>query len=300
MTSPSIDCQKLSKRYGRASFYALKDLTLQVEPGEVYGFLGPNGAGKSTTIRTLLNFIQPTEGSASILGLDIVKDSVAIKAGLGYLSGEFSPYRKLTGRQFLEYMAELQPLKHKAFQESLIKDFDATLNQQLGTLSKGNRQKLGLIQALMHEPEVLILDEPTAGLDPLMQELFFKLIRQAQARGAAVFVSSHNFSEVLRMCDRVGFVREGKLVAEEQIADLQARAAHSFVITFSGKAPLKELRGISHADVTPTDDQHVRVKLQGELTPLFRVLAKHQVSRLDPEEANLEQEFLHFYEKDRP
>ncbi|HSX46253.1 MAG TPA: ABC transporter ATP-binding protein [Candidatus Saccharimonadia bacterium] len=297
MSEIAIDCQKLSKRYPHISHFALKDLSLSVKAGEVYGFLGPNGAGKSTTIRTLLNLLQPTSGHASILGLDIVKDSVAVKSKVGYLSGEFSPYRKLTGRQFLEYMAELQPLKNKACQKQLVDTFAANLNQPLETLSKGNKQKLGLIQAFMHEPEVLILDEPTSGLDPLMQEEFFKLVRAVQANGSAVFVSSHNFAEVLRMCDHVGFIREGELVAEESIALLQAKAAHSFIITFADKAPLAALKKVPKAAVTAHDDTHVRVQMRGELTPLFAVLAKHRVLKLDQEEANLEQEFLRYYTK---
>lgn len=293
----AIDCRKLSKRYHGSKVYALKGLTLQVHPGEVYGFLGPNGAGKSTTIRTLLNFIQPTEGSARIMGMDIVKKSVGVKHEIGYLSGEFSLYRKLTGRQFLDYMAELHPLKHREYLQHLVKIFEADLKPHLGTLSKGNRQKLGLLQAFMHEPSVIILDEPTSGLDPLMQEVFFGLIHEVKSKGATVFVSSHNLAEVLRMCDRVGFIREGKLIGEETIAKLQTRSAHTFVITFADPAPLAELKKLPGAKAVAHDKYHVRVEMQGELTPLFAILARHHVTRLDQEEANLEQEFLRYYSK---
>ena len=299
MSVIAIDCHNLGKRYGRSGPYALKDLSLHVRPGEVYGFLGPNGAGKSTTIRTLLNFIQPTSGHASIMGLDIVKQSVEVKRRVGYLSGEVSLYRKLTGRQFLSYMSELQPPKQPGYGKQLAETFEAELNRPLATLSKGNRQKIGLIEAFMHEPEVLILDEPTSGLDPLMQEEFFKLVRAAQAKGTAVFVSSHNFAEVLRMCDRVGFIREGELVAEESIASLQAKAAHSFLITFADKAPLAELKRLAKTEITSHDDHHVQVQMRGELTPLFAILAKHRVLKLDQAEANLEQEFLRFYHKEK-
>jgi len=295
MSAPAIDIKKLSKRYGRSDKYALKDLTLEVMPGEVYGFLGPNGAGKSTTIRTLLNFLQPASGGATVLGKDIVKDSLSIRAEVGYLSGEFSLYRKMSGHNFLEYMAELQPLKHDIYQKDLVARFDAPLDKTLETLSKGNKQKIGLIQAFMHEPRVLILDEPTSGLDPLMQEEFFKLIREVQAKGTAVFVSSHNLAEAFRMCDRVGFIRDGLLVGEETIADLQNKAAHAFIITFTQPAPLKELKALNNAIVTARNDTIVRVQLEGELSPLFNVVAKHKVSRFDPEEASLEQEFLRFY-----
>jgi ABC-2 type transport system ATP-binding protein len=295
MSNVTIDCQKLTKRYGRSDVYALHELSLQVQSGEVYGYLGPNGAGKSTTIRTLLNFIQPTSGNASILGLDIVKDSRKIKGQLGYLSGELSLYHRMTGNQFLDYMAALQPPKHLAYRKRLVGMFDVSLDQPLKTLSKGNKQKIGIIQAFMHEPRVLILDEPTSGLDPLMQEAFFSLVREVQDSGAAVFVSSHNFSEVTRMCDRVGFIRSGKLVGEESITALQARAAHNFVITFKDTAPLAELKKIPHATVKSRDERHVHVELQGELTPLFKVLAAYHVLRLDQQEADLEKEFLRFY-----
>lgn len=294
----AIDCQGLSKRYGLSKNYALKDLTIKVQPGEVYGFLGSNGAGKSTTIRTLLNFIQPSDGQASIMGLDIVKDSVAAKRKVGYLAGEVALYERMDGRQFLDYMAALQPLKDKSYLKKLTDIFGAQLDKPIGDLSKGNRQKIGLIQAFMHQPEVLILDEPTSGLDPLMQEAFFGLVRQVQSEGAAVFVSSHNFGEVLRMCDRVGFIRGGKLVAEESIAALQAKAAHSFVITFDGKAPVEDLKKVKGLKIVTQDGNHVGIEMHGELSPLFVVLGKHPVTRLDQQEASLEQEFLRYYQKE--
>jgi ABC-2 type transport system ATP-binding protein len=294
----ALEIQKLSKRYGSSKSYALSDLTLTVEAGEVYGFLGANGAGKSTTIRTLLNFIQPTGGTARILGKDIVKDSVDVKRHVGYLSGEVTLYHKMTGKQFLAYMADLQPLKDKVYLPELVKRFEVDVRKPLGELSKGNRQKIGLIQAVMHQPDVLILDEPTSGLDPLMQEEFFRLIRESKQRGACVFVSSHNFSEVQRMCDRIGFIREGKLVAEQTLADLAAKAAHTFTLTFSDAAPLAELRKLPRAHVMPHDEHHLTVSLEGELTPLFALLAHHHVVHLEQQEVNLEEEFLRFYRKD--
>jgi ABC-2 type transport system ATP-binding protein len=294
----AIVLDKLSKRYGRSGALALDKVSLNVKRGEVYGFLGPNGAGKSTTIRTLLNFIQPTCGSATILGYDIVRDSVALKRHVGYLAGEVALYNRMTGKQFLEYMAELQPLKRRNHLNELARTFDADLTKPIETLSKGNRQKIGIIQAFMHEPEVLILDEPTSGLDPLMQEAFYKLVRSSCDRGAGVFVSSHNFAEVQRMCDRVGFIREGKLVAEQTLADLAAQASHTFKLTFRDEAPAHKLAQIKSSQVTSHDDHHVTVSLQGELTPLFALLAQHHVTRLEQQEVNLEQQFLRFYRKE--
>ena len=294
-TAASLVLNRLTKQYAGMSNPALNNVSLTVGAGEVYGFLGANGAGKSTTIRTLLNFIQPTSGTATICGLDIVADTTEVKRHIGYLAGEVALYDGMTGKEFLRYMQALQPLKTKGYAAELVKRFEADTTRPLGELSKGNRQKFALIQAVMHEPDVLILDEPTSGLDPLMQEEFFRLVRESKERGAAVFVSSHNFSEVQRMCDRIGFIRSGKLVAEQTLAELANKASHTFTLTFADRAPLNELRKLSHAHLVVHDDQHVTVSLEGELAPLFRLLGQHHVTRLEQQEVNLEEEFLRFY-----
>lgn len=292
-----IVLHKLSKRYKGANTFALNKVSLAVKPGEVYGFLGPNGAGKSTTIRTLLNFIQPTSGSAQIVGMDIVKDSVKVMHRVGYLAGEVALYEKLTGKQFLEYMAELHPLEHVAYQKRLIKDFDIELHKPLGSLSKGNRQKFGIIQAFMHEPDVLILDEPTSGLDPLMQEVFFEHIAEAKGRGASIFFSSHNLAEVQRICDRIGFIDKGKLVREQTLSELAHNAASTYDLIFVDKAPLEELRKIRNAHVeaghTP---QAASVRTPAaSLSDFFGVLAKYKLQHFSQREVNLEEEFMNFY-----
>jgi ABC-2 type transport system ATP-binding protein len=297
-TDSLIDIRQLSKRYGRSSSLALDRLSLQVAAGEVYGFLGANGAGKTTTIRTLMGFIRPTGGSATIAGNDIVADSVAIKSRVGYLAGEIALYDRLTGQQFLDYMAKLQPPKDPALHRALVKRFAAQTHRPLGELSKGNRQKFGIIQAFMHEPDILVLDEPTSGLDPLMQDEFYAIVKEASQRGAAIFVSSHNFAEVERMCSKVGFIRGGKLVAEQSLAELANQAAHTFSLTFGDKAPMHELNKLDGASITSHDDHHVTVSVQGELSPLFGVLAHHHVTRLHQQDVNLEEEFLQFYRKD--
>ena len=297
MANAQITLNKLSKRYPGAKEFSLKNVTLSVPAGEVYGFLGANGAGKSTTIRTLLNFIQPTEGTATIMGLDIVQDSVAIKRHVGYLAGELALYDKMTGKQFLSYMAELQPVKEKGYISELVRRFGADINKPIGELSKGNRQKFGVIQAVMHQPDVLILDEPTSGLDPLMQEEFFKIVREFKERGASVFVSSHNFAEVQRMCDRIGFLRDGKLISEQTLADLANKAAHTFTLTFAKDAPVAELKKLAKSHVNVIDDHRVTISVEGQLTPLFGVLASHTVTHLEQQEINLEEEFMRFYER---
>ena len=294
---PAIEISKLSKRYGSVNSLAVNKLTLRVMPGEVYGFLGPNGAGKSTAIRLLMNFIQPTAGHAEILGKDLVTDSVAIKREVGYLSGELALYPKMTGRQFLDYMADLQSSKSSMPINELAKRFQANLNVRLRDLSKGNRQKIGLIQAFMHQPQVLILDEPTSGLDPLMQEEFFKLLKETTQRGGCVFVSSHNLAEVQRMCDRVGFIREGELITEQSIVEIAAVAARTFDITFAGPPPRAQLAAIKGAKVRTIGAHQLSVSLRGDLSPLFKVLAAHKVAGINQQELNLEEEFLHFYRK---
>jgi ABC-2 type transport system ATP-binding protein len=294
--SAVIDCHKLSKRYGRSTAYALKDLTLQVQSGEVYGFLGPNGAGKSTTIRTLLNFIQPTSGSAQLLGHDIVRDSVQIKASVGYLAGDAAMYRKLTGRQFLDYMHELQPAVSKAYRQELAKRLKADLDKPLGALSRGNRQKIGIIQAFMHQPQLLILDEPSSGLDPLMQEVFYDLVHEAKQRGATIFASSHILSEIQKICDRVGIIRDGRLIAERNIADMANEAAQTFDVMFKDRPPLAALQKIPGVQITSNHGGLVTLHINGPLAPLLKELARHDVIKLDTRTLDLEEVFLRFYD----
>lgn len=293
--TPAISTKGLSKRYGSSEHYAVSNLSISVGKGEVYGFLGPNGSGKSTTIRLLLNFIQPTSGNAKILGRDVVAESVAIRKDIGYLSGDVALYPKMTGRQFLRYMAELQPPKNEKLREELIKRFQADVNVPIRSLSKGNRQKIGIIQAFMHEPEVLILDEPTAGLDPLMQEEFFKLIRETKKQGASVFFSSHNLAEVQKICDRVGFIREGKLIAEQKIASLDIGTIKTFEIIFAGKVPLSQLKALPKTKVEPVSPQVVSIHIKGDLSAMLKVLAGSKVIGISQKEIDVEHEFLKYY-----
>jgi len=295
-TTPVIVIDRLSKQYQPDLPFAIKDLSITVNKGEVYGFLGPNGAGKSTAIRTLLNFLQPTGGSATILGLDIVKDSVKIRKNLGYLSGDFSSYEKMTGKQFLTFMSELQPLKRKTAMTELGKTFRIDLNKHIRDLSKGNRQKLGIIQAFMHEPDIYILDEPTDGLDPLMQEAFYSLIKKSRDRGATIFVSSHNLSEVQKICDKVGIIRDGMMVAETTITNLINNAAQTFDVTFTNAPTLSALRAIPGVkNVSSTGPTSVSFHVHGDISPALTFLAHHKVLNLTTRELSLEDEFMKYY-----
>lgn len=291
----AIEVKSLSKRYAGAREFALHGVSLHVLPGEVYGFLGPNGAGKSTTIRTLLNFIQPTGGTATILGKDIVKDSVAIKRSVGYLSSDMAMYPKMTGRQFLNYMGELQGSGESAYRHELVKRLKADTGKRLGDLSRGNRQKFAIVQAFMHKPGVLIMDEPSSGLDPLMQEAFYELLSEAKARGAAVFMSSHILSEVQKVCDRVGIIRGGKLIAERSIAEMTQEAAHTFEVTFASEPPVAELKQLRGVQVAAHDEHRMTIHFKGELPPLLAALARHDVVRLEVRQLDLEELFMHFY-----
>ena len=295
MHDAAIAIHHLTKRYAGTKVASLHDLTLRVAPGEVYGFLGPNGAGKSTTIRTLMNFIQPTSGSAQILGKDVVRDSVAIKRTVGYLSSDMAMYTKMTGAQFLRYLSELYGLDDTTYQHELVRQLKADTSKRLGDLSRGNRQKFAIVQAFMHKPDVLILDEPSSGLDPLMQEVFYKLLREAKARGAAVFMSSHIMSEVQKVCDQVGIIRDGRLIAERSIADMERDAAHTFEVTFAGTPPIKELERLAGVKVTAHENHHATIHVQGELPGLLAVLAKHDVVHLEVHQLDLEELFMQFY-----
>jgi ABC-2 type transport system ATP-binding protein len=255
-TTAAIETERLTKFYG--AHRGIEDVTLRVEPGEVFGFLGPNGAGKTTTIRTLLDLLHPTRGSARVLGLDSHRDSVAIRARLGNLPGDFGYGKRASGREAIALLARLRGVTDLAPVEQLARRFRADLERPLGQLSRGNRQKVGLILAVFHRPELLILDEPTSGLDPLMQEEFLALVREERERGCAVFVSSHELDEVERVCDRVGIIRDGRMVAVERVADLLTKTQRRdrVEVEFADPVELEQVRampGVTAAEyVHPT------------------------------------------------
>lgn len=292
---PVIKTNGLTKKYDRTSKPALENLSIEIDQGEVYGFLGPNGAGKSTTIRLLLGLLRPTSGSAAINQLDTFSQSVQIKKSLGYLSGDLAMYPKMTGSQLLRYVDSLSPGSSMKESEVLAQKLQANLDKPLGQLSRGNRQKIGIIQAFAHKPDVLILDEPTSGLDPLMQENFYELVIDAKKRGACIFMSSHILSEVQKMCDRVGIIREGRLVSQQSIADMTLEAASALEITFAQPAPVDELRKLTGARLEVRAKNEVTVHIKGNLSPLFAILATHEVTKIDTRSLDLEELFMHFY-----
>lgn len=293
MDASIIRTSHLTKSYGKAR--GIVDLDLAVRPGEVFGYLGPNGAGKTTTIRTLLDFIRPNTGSASVFGLDTHRASLAIRGRVGYLPGELSLYEGMTGREFLRYMANLRGGVAWSGVEKLAERLAANLAQPIRILSHGNKQKLGLIQAFMHQPELLILDEPTQGLDPLVQHEFYRLIAEARAAGRTVFLSSHVLPEVERTCDRVGIIREGVLVAVEDVASLKAKALRRLEIRFAAPPPLAAFEGLPGVRDLRIENSSLHSQVAGSLDAMIKAAARFEVLDVISTEPSLEEIFLTYY-----
>jgi ABC-2 type transport system ATP-binding protein len=291
-----IETESLTKSYGQDR--GIEDVTFSVEPGEAFGFLGPNGAGKTTTIKTLLDLLHPTSGRARIFGMDSRRSSVEIRARLGNLPGDFGFGDRSTGAEAVRLLARLRGLEDSGRAAELARRFRADLARPLGQLSRGNRQKVGLILATFHRPELLILDEPTSGLDPLMQEEFLELVREERERGCAVFISSHELDEVERVCDRVGIVRDGRLIAVERIHDLLGKARRRVEVEVADPDALDALEAID--GVTDLDRARGRASFgfAGDLDRLIEALAGAHVVDLEVGHPTLEEVFLTYYEDD--
>ena len=292
MDSP-LFLKDVTKRYG--SFTAVDAVSLTVDPGEVFGFLGPNGAGKTTVIRTILNFMRPSNGTITVFGLDSAHDSVNVKHRLGYLAGDIALYENMTGQQVLEHLSALGKQTDWTFVDELAKKLSAQLNKPIKSLSKGNKQKIGLIQAFMHKPDLLILDEPTSGLDPLMKQVFYDMVHDMKAAGKTVFVSSHDLSEVQKICDRAAFIREGKLIAIKDVHDADALSLRRYKITFAKNPPAKTLEKIEGVRNVRAEESIADITISGSVDPLIKALAKHEILGLDEEETTLEELFIGYY-----
>jgi ABC-2 type transport system ATP-binding protein len=288
-----IETERLTKYYGRHR--GIIDVDLTVEQGEIFGFLGPNGAGKTTTIRLLLDLIRPTSGRARVFGIESTADPVAIHRRTGYLPGEFALFDRLTGGQTVEYYGNLRGGVDRRWQAELMARFDLDPSRRYREYSKGNKQKVGLVIALQHRPELLILDEPTAGLDPLVQQTFFQLVREAVADGATVFLSSHILDEVERTCHRVGIVRDGRLVKVDRVAALRDLAHHEVDLRFPGPVSPDEFAAIPGVSDVVASDGHLHLRMAGDLGPLIAAAARHHVVDLTSREPTLEETFLAQY-----
>ncbi len=293
----AIVTEGLSKMYGKRQGLASLDMTVQV--GEIYGFLGPNGAGKTTAIRIMLDVIRATSGRVRVLGLDPRADTVAVRRLVGYLPGDFVVDGRQTGRQLLDHLAALRGGVPRRRIEDLAERLGLDLSILIKALSKGNRQKLGLVQSFMHRPDLLILDEPTAGLDPLVQREFQQMAREAIAEGQTVFMSSHVLSEVEAMVDRVGVIRDGRLVAVDRVEDLRQRSVRRIQVQFDAPVEPGDFSGVSGVEDLVIEGTTLSCTLAGRADGFVKALATHPVTSILSEEPDLDEIFLQLYSNGR-
>jgi len=295
-TGDAIATDGLTKRYGHTT--ALDSLDLTIAAGEVFGYLGPNGAGKSTTIALLLGLIRPSAGRASIFGLDVWRDAPEIHLRIGYVPSEANLWPALTGMEVLRFLANVHGSVDEAYRDELVARFALDVDKKVRAYSKGNRQKVLLIAALMCRPDLLLLDEPTAGLDPLMEQEFRHTVAEAKARGQTVFLSSHILSEVEALCDRVAILRDGRLVELGSLDEMRHLSSLVVEVTFAGAAPdLSTVPGVRSAR---TDGRTTRLEVAGPVDPVLKALEAHEVTQLLSREPSLEELFLSLYGESAP
>ena len=289
----AIETEKLTKYYGHSR--GIIDIDLTVESGQIFGFLGPNGAGKSTTIRLLLDLIRPSSGHARVLGLDVHRDRLAIDRRVSYVPGELSLYSELTGGQLLTYLGNLHGSIDAIYRDKLIERVELDPTKRIKSLSRGNKQKVGLVAAFMIRPELIILDEPTAGLDPFVQLEFEHLCEETRSEGRTVFISSHQLPEVEHLCDRVGIIREGHLLAVESIADLKQRALRRLEIDFGGSVPAGAFVGLPGIRDMNVHDGILNCTVMGSVDALIKAAARYEVRNVRSIETSLEEIFMAYY-----
>lgn len=292
MTTNVIEIRKLTKDYGNNR--GIFDVSLSVRKGEVFGFLGPNGAGKSTTIRHLMGFIQADQGSCQINGLDCLKDHARIQQTLGYLPGEIAFMDDMTGLEFIKFMAKMKGMTDLTKAYELMELFEFNPQGKIKKMSKGMKQKVGIICAFMHDPELLILDEPSSGLDPLMQNRFIELVLEEKKRGKTIFMSSHIFEEIERTCDRTAMIKDGRLISIEELQTLKASKHKTYQITFATEELAEQFinEGFEYQQLAPTV---VKVLSPNNLNYLLATLSRYDIIDLDITKPTLEELFLHFY-----
>lgn len=293
-TAPAIRCSGLTKDYGRDR--GVFDLDLTVQRGEVFGFIGPNGAGKTTTIRLLMDLIRPDRGSASVFEFDCQVESLAVKRLVGYLPGEMPTFPRVTAGYVIGLIAGLRGSVDAGRVSALAERLDLDLSLRYEDLSHGNRQKVGLVQAFMHQPELLILDEPTLGLDPLMQRRFRQLVDESVAAGATVFLSSHVLSEVEQICDRIALIRGGRLVRVGTLEELRGMRVHQISAVFRGTLLAADVGALPGVGDVRIEDHHLTCSVGGPVSPLLEALVDAQVVEVDSRELSLEEVFISEYE----
>ena len=291
-----ISVKKLTKFYG--SFKALSNVSFSVNEGEVFGLIGPNGAGKSTTMRSMLNFIFPSSGNIQINGLDSKLEYLKIRSLIGYLPGEFTTYENMTGSEYLKHILYLRKMPDKEkYAKKLAKNFDLDLNKKAKNLSKGNKQKIGIIQAFCHEPDILILDEPTSGLDPLKQQVFDDLILEYKQKGRTIFISSHVLPEVEMLCDRVAIIKDGKIVAENTMSKLKSMTMNRFEVVFKKEIKEKSFgKSIGVKNIMKSGEKYI-FDIEGDVNRFIKKITENKVTSFKSIEPDLEEIFLSFYKK---
>jgi ABC-2 type transport system ATP-binding protein len=290
--STAINAQALTKKFG--SKLAINNLSMSVETGKVYGFLGPNGAGKTTFIRCLMDFIRPTSGSLTVLGNDPV-DSLANRTRIGYLSADEALYGKWTGGQHIEFVSAARSMTSDAGL-ALAGDFELDVTVRANELSSGNKQKLSLVLAVMHQPDLLILDEPTRGLDPMLQQEVYDLIKDFKARGSTVFMSSHNLAEVDKVCNQIGVIRSGQLVADETIESIKGKQIHKITVVFAKAFKgAGALRSNSNVRLNEVSSNRLSIEVSGDLYPILKLITSQKVIDLEVTHASLDEIFMRYY-----
>ncbi len=282
-----IEVRNLKKRY--KDVIAVNNVSFNVKKGEIFGFLGPNGAGKTTTIRTILGYLKPNNGEAFIFGKNVKTNIVEIRRNVGYIPGELALYGHLTGKQFLDYFSSLRNTDLPLL-DTLLQIFELPLNKKIKTYSKGMKQKMAIIQAFMDDPDVVIMDEPTLGLDPLLQQKFYKFLKEEKKKGRTMFFSSHILSEVDKICDRVGIIRDGDLVALESIENLKKKRGKKIKVKLRGEP--KELTSMKNAKVV---DGWIEFVTEDNIDSLIKKIAKYTVLDIEIQEFSLEDIFMHYY-----
>ncbi len=293
MTQPVIQTENLTFYYGRQR--GIEDVTLEIRPGEVFGFLGPNGAGKTTTQRALLDVLRPQRGRATLFGLDSRKEGVAIRKRVGYLPGELSLPKTLTARQFLESMARIRGVTDRRTLYDLCERLELDPSRRLRQYSRGNKQKVGLVAAMLHRPELLILDEPTSGLDPLVQQTVLELVRAARSEGRTVFFSSHVLSEVQAVCDRVGIIRAGQLVAVERVDTLVKQQFRRLHLTLDRLPPTDAFEKLAGVRALARQEKRISLEIRQNLTGAMQAALQYGLLDIEEQPVTLEDIFLAYY-----
>jgi ABC-2 type transport system ATP-binding protein len=296
--APAIRAEGLTKSYGRKR--GIIDVDLEVRRGEIFGYLGPNGAGKSTTIRLLLDLIRPTRGTASVLGQPAHGSAVKLRREIGYLPGEMTLYPRMTGRELFQYFAALRGMRDLAHAEELAERLGCELDRPIKALSHGNKQKVGLVQALMHRPSLVILDEPTTGLDPLVQQEFYRILDEVRGDGRTIFLSSHVLAEVERVANRVGIVREGRIVVVSEVEALKRQARRTLELYFETPVPVEGFLRLPGVVEARPDGRVLSLTVEGSVDDIIKLASRYTVLNVLSREQDLEEVFLAYYAASPP